>query len=40
VLLYGARVPSAGTVTLKICNLTGGTMPALTNFPIRVITFG
>jgi hypothetical protein len=40
VLLYGARVPSAGTVTLKICNLSGGTMPALTDFPIRVITFG
>ncbi|HYH63038.1 MAG TPA: hypothetical protein VD766_14315, partial [Solirubrobacterales bacterium] len=40
ILLYGARVPSDGTVTLIVCNLSGGTMPALSSFPIRVITFG
>ena len=40
ILLYGARVPSNGVVTLKICNLSGGAMPAITDFPIRIITFG
>ena len=40
VLFYPVRVPSDGTVTLKICNLSGGTMPAISNLPIRVITFG
>jgi hypothetical protein len=40
ILLYGVRVPSDGTVTLKVCNFTGGTMPAFSNLPIRAITFG
>jgi hypothetical protein len=38
ILLYGARVPSNGHVTLKVCNLTGGAMPAITNLPVSVIT--
>jgi hypothetical protein len=38
IMLYGARVPAAGTVTLKICNLSGGTMPAITNLPIAVVS--
>ena len=39
-LLYGSRVPTNGTATLKICNLSGGTSPALTDLNIRIITFG
>lgn len=39
-LISGARVPSNGTVTMKVCNLSGGTMPAIVNLPLRIITFG
>jgi hypothetical protein len=38
VLFYGARVPSNGHVTLKVCNFTGGAMPGITNLPVSVIT--
>jgi hypothetical protein len=40
VLLYGVGVPSADTVTMAACNFTGGTFPAMSNFPIRTVTFG
>jgi hypothetical protein len=38
VLFYGVRVPSNGHVTLKVCNFTGGVMPAITDLPVSVIT--
>ena len=38
VLIYGVRVPSNGNVTVKVCNFSGGTMPAITNLPVSVIT--
>jgi hypothetical protein len=38
ILIYGVRVQSADTVTLKVCNLTGGTMAAITDLPIAVVT--
>ena len=40
IVIYGARVPSADTVTMKVCNLSGATMAAIVDFPIRIITFG
>jgi hypothetical protein len=40
ILIYGARVPSTDTVTMKVCNLSGGTMAAFSGLPIRTITFG
>jgi hypothetical protein len=40
VYLTGTRVPSANIVTMKYCNFTGGTFPALTDIAVRVITFG
>jgi hypothetical protein len=39
-LIYGQRVPSDGHGTMTLCNLSGATMPALTDFPIRTVTFG
>jgi len=39
-ILYGLRVPSNDTVTMAVCNFTGGTFPALSSFPIRTVTFG
>ena len=39
-LFYGVNVPADNHVTLKVCNLTGGTSPAMSNIPVRVITFG
>ncbi len=39
-IFYGVQVPSTNNVTMKICNFTGGTMAAISNFPIRVITYG
>ncbi len=38
-LLVGSRVPTDGTATMTVCNMTGGTAPALANLPIRVMTF-
>jgi hypothetical protein len=39
-LIYGQRVPADGHGTMTVCNLSGSTMPALTDFPIRTVTFG
>jgi hypothetical protein len=39
-LFYGERVPANHQVTMKVCNFTGGTAPAVTNLPVRVVTFG
>jgi hypothetical protein len=39
-LIYGQRVPADGHGTMTVCNLSGATMPALTDFPIRTVTFG
>ena len=39
-LVCGSRVPADDTVTMTICNLSGGTQAALVEFPIRIITFG
>jgi len=38
ILIYGVRVPANGTATVKVCNFTGGAMPAFTNLPVSVIT--
>jgi hypothetical protein len=40
IVLYGQGVPSAGIVTFDACNFSGTTQNAITNFPVRVITFG
>lgn len=40
VLIYGVRVPTDGHVTMKVCNHSGGTFPALVDVPIRTVTFG
>jgi hypothetical protein len=39
-LFYGVRVPTAGQVTMKVCNLTGGSSPAIPSLPVRILTFG
>jgi hypothetical protein len=39
-LFYGERVPANNRVLLKVCNLTGGRSPKISNVPIRVFTFG
>jgi hypothetical protein len=38
IMLYGVGVPTNGTVTLKVCNLSGATMAAITNLPVAVVT--
>jgi hypothetical protein len=40
VILYGVGVQSADHATMAACNFTGGAFPALTDFPIRTVTFG
>jgi hypothetical protein len=40
VLLYARRVPSVDRVLIDLCNFSGTTMNAITNLPVRVITFG
>jgi hypothetical protein len=40
VTISGQRVPTDGSVTMNVCNLSGTTMDPLTNLPIRVITVG
>ena len=40
IVLYGQRVESDGSVEASICNLSGTTMSAIVDLPIRVITFG
>jgi hypothetical protein len=39
-LFVATRVPSDGLVTLKVCNLSGGTAPAITDLAVRILTFG
>lgn len=39
IMLYGVGVPSNGSVTMKVCNFSGGAMGAITNLPVSVITF-
>ena len=40
VVIYGQRVPSDGHVTFSVCNFSGGTQAAISDIPVRVITFG
>ena len=39
-LIYGPRVPSNGHVMFDVCNFSGTTQAAISNLPVRVITFG
>ena len=39
ILLYAQRVASAGHVEVDACNFSGTTMTAISNFPVRVVTF-
>jgi hypothetical protein len=39
ILLHANRVASAGHVEVNACNFTGTTMTAISNFPVRVMTF-
>jgi hypothetical protein len=39
-ILYGVEVPSNDHVIMAACNFSGGTWTALSNFPIRTVTFG
>jgi hypothetical protein len=39
-LFVGTRVPADNHVTLRACNLTGGTSPAIAGLPVRIMTFG
>ena len=39
-LFYGVRVSVAGQVILKVCNFTGGASPAISDLPVRILTFG
>jgi hypothetical protein len=38
VLFYGVRVPANDHVTMKLCNLSGGAMPAINDLPVSVLT--
>jgi hypothetical protein len=40
ILLYAKRVESTGHVEADICNFSGTTMDPISDFPVRVITFG
>jgi hypothetical protein len=39
VFLYGTQVSSPTNVRGVLCNLSGGVMPAISNLPVRIITF-
>ena len=39
-LIYGQQVPADGHGIMTVCNMSGATMPALTDFPIRTVTYG
>lgn len=39
VFLYAMRVPSDANVQASICNFSGTTMTAITDLPVRVVTF-
>ena len=38
ILIYGVRVATAGQGTIKVCNLSGGTMAAINSLPVSVFT--
>lgn len=38
-LIYGVSVLTADQATMKVCNFTGGTSPALSSLPIKTISF-
>lgn len=38
-MIYGQQAPANGHGIMTVCNLSGAAMPALTNFPIRTVTF-
>ena len=38
ILIYGVRVPSAGEVTVKVCNFSGAPMAAVTDLPVAAFT--
>jgi hypothetical protein len=40
IIFYALRVSSANHVEAAICNLSGTTMTAIVDMPVRVITFG
>ena len=40
VMIYGQRVPSNGHVMYDVCNFSGTTQAAISDLPVRVITFG
>jgi hypothetical protein len=40
IVMYPNRVSSDGHVEVNACNFSGTAMTAISNFPIRVITFG
>jgi hypothetical protein len=40
VVIYGQRVPADGHVTLDVCNFSGTTQEAISDLPVRIITFG
>jgi hypothetical protein len=40
IVMYANRVSSPGHVEVNACNFSGGAMTAISNFPVRVITFG
>jgi len=39
-LFYGVRVAVDDHAIMKVCNFTGAPSPAISNLPVRVITFG
>ncbi len=40
ILIYGQRVPADGHATMSVCNHSGTTQAAITNLPIRTVTYG
>jgi hypothetical protein len=40
IVIYGQRVPSDGHVTFDVCNFSGVGQEAISDLPVRVITFG
>ena len=38
-LFNAIRVASAENVTINYCNFSGGTIPAITSLPVRIVTF-
>jgi hypothetical protein len=40
ILLFATRVSVANQVRLKVCNFGSGSSPAISNLPVRIMTFG